>query len=433
MIKEIAFKGLPFTPIPKQVIYFEQRYHEKLNKFIADHHEWIKEIFEKRGFQFCYIPLMAQDLLDYHAPWLNKQQRQEHMQSITHLADFQAYDQKIRPSLLFVTRNYMSDEEGNTVFQYVEIGRSIFFSKKTIFSELPLLVSIAEKEAYDYYAEEQRKKTEFEDLLKAIRQRTQKPTEPAEDPAKGAERRIKTEEVQFSKKPPQEYGYEDDCKVQFSKKSIPSNDPMFSWLQANLPGFDERPAPRPKPTPRPTPPPPDPTTADRGFDKESTVLISEIAERINKLRTKGISIAILHDIIDKDEPVSRLRITKDFRIFLTDYNDKEVVMSLLPKAVFLLFLAHPKGIKFKHLSDYRKELRNIYTKLQPSGSRQKCDQSIDDIANPCKNSINEKCARIREAFLNVIDERLARHYYVTGKRGEVKKITLDRSLVDSEQ
>ena len=43
------------------------------------------------------------------------------------------------------------------------------------------------------------------------------------------------------------------------------------------------------------------------------------------------------------------------------------------------------------------------------------------------NSINEKCARIRGAFQ--FDDRVAKHYYVDGLRGEPKKIALPRDLV----
>ena len=55
--------------------------------------------------------------------------------------------------------------------------------------------------------------------------------------------------------------------------------------------------------------------------------------------------------------------------------------------------------------------------------------SIEDVTNPLLNSINEKCARIRGAFIGEFDDRLARHYYICGERGEAKKIALSRDLV----
>lgn len=45
------------------------------------------------------------------------------------------------------------------------------------------------------------------------------------------------------------------------------------------------------------------------------------------------------------------------------------------------------------------------------------------------NSINEKCARIRGAFVGEFDDYMAKYYYIDGKRGEVKKIALPRDLV----
>ena len=67
--------------------------------------------------------------------------------------------------------------------------------------------------------------------------------------------------------------------------------------------------------------------------------------------------------------------------------------------------------------------------MNPIGGRTKQEQSIRDVTNPCNNSINEKCARIREAFVQNFDDRLAKNYYITGKRGEAKRIVLDKSMI----
>jgi hypothetical protein len=51
------------------------------------------------------------------------------------------------------------------------------------------------------------------------------------------------------------------------------------------------------------------------------------------------------------------------------------------------------------------------------------------VTNPLLNSINEKCARIRGAFVGRFDDHLTRHYYIDGLRDEAKKIALPRDLV----
>ena len=158
-------------------------------------------------------------------------------------------------------------------------------------------------------------------------------------------------------------------------------------------------------------------------------LFEEVKERIEKLRQRGISQFILEQLIHPDDRLSRLVITKDYRIILPDYNNMEIKMEPLVKAVFLLFLNHPEGILFKHLPDYREELTKIYVKLKPLGGSDRIIRSIEDVTNPLLNSINEKCARIRGAFVGQFDDHMARHYYIDGLRGEVKKISLPRELV----
>ena len=176
------------------------------------------------------------------------------------------------------------------------------------------------------------------------------------------------------------------------------------------------------------------TNADDCFNSQISKedisdLIDEVKERIAKLRQRGISQYILEQLIHPDDRLSKLIITSDYRILLPDYNDLEIKMEPLVKAVYLLFLKHPEGILFKHLPDYREELMQIYVKLRPNGLTDRAIQSIEDVTNPLLNSINEKCARIRGAFVGQFDDHLARHYYIDGLRGEAKKIDLPRDLV----
>lgn len=167
-------------------------------------------------------------------------------------------------------------------------------------------------------------------------------------------------------------------------------------------------------------------------DNEVAILVDEIRERVNELRRKGMAERLLHTIIKEKPKLSRVLITKDYRIVLPDYHDMEIKMEPLVKAVYMLFLRHPEGIVFKHLPDYRIELTDIYKHIKPTIFTEKTRKSIEDVTNPCMNSINEKCARIRGAFIMQFDEELAKFYYIDGRRGEPKSIGIDRSLVEWE-
>ena len=169
--------------------------------------------------------------------------------------------------------------------------------------------------------------------------------------------------------------------------------------------------------------------SSQGEEESTDDLMDEVRERIAKLRQRGIAEYLLEQLIHPDNHLSRMVITKDWRIVLPDYNNMEIKMEPLVKAVYLLFLRHPEGIAFKQLPDYREELTGIYVKLKPAGLTDRAMQSIEDVTNPMLNSINEKCARIRGAFVGQFDDYMAKSYYVDGARGEAKKIALARTMV----
>lgn len=166
--------------------------------------------------------------------------------------------------------------------------------------------------------------------------------------------------------------------------------------------------------------------------KRNEQLVEEIRERMKQLYTNGVSRSIINELLLPSIPLSRLRVTADCRIFLMDYNNIEIEMPPLPKAVFLLFLRHEEGIMFKHLSEHQAELTKIYERIANRSSKKLINESIKAITDPTNNSINEKCARIRQVFSEHIDSHTAENYCICGMRSELKRITLPRDLVQWE-
>lgn len=112
--------------------------------------------------------------------------------------------------------------------------------------------------------------------------------------------------------------------------------------------------------------------------------------------------------------LSRLRITKDYRFLLVDFGNKEIELQPVHKAVYLLFLSHPEGIEFKRLNDYREELTHYYMATAKMMDKEKIKESVDHLVNPLDNAINEKCSRIKKAFLEMMDEYMASYYIISG-------------------
>lgn len=158
------------------------------------------------------------------------------------------------------------------------------------------------------------------------------------------------------------------------------------------------------------------------------VLVKEVKERIRKLKEYGMSEKALSSLIETEQPLLKLTVSRDYRLYLGEQR-VEVRMEPLLKALYLLFLHHPEGIIFKDLPDYRQELAKIYSDVRPWGLTDRALQSIEDVTNPMLNSINEKCARIKKAFTSMMGNEMAEQYYIKGNRGEAKRIALPRDMV----
>lgn len=167
------------------------------------------------------------------------------------------------------------------------------------------------------------------------------------------------------------------------------------------------------------------------------------AEGRSDLLLKALGVPLLEELrIEAAKgKLSRLVITKDYRFILEDYNQREVELQPVHKAVYLLFLAHPEGIEFKQLSDYREELTRYYMATAKLMDKEKIIEGVDHLVNPLDNAINEKCSRIKKVFLDMMDEYTASYYIISSHTQRhvagssriwyqrLKVITLPRELV----
>ena len=136
--------------------------------------------------------------------------------------------------------------------------------------------------------------------------------------------------------------------------------------------------------------------------------------------------------------LSRLVITADYRFLLVDYH-VEVELQPVHNAVYLLFLAHPEGLEFKRLADYREELKGYYMQTAKLLDKEKIEEGVNHLVDPLDNAINEKCSRIKKAFLELMDEYRASYYIISSHTQKhiagriwyerLKVITLPRELV----
>lgn len=137
---------------------------------------------------------------------------------------------------------------------------------------------------------------------------------------------------------------------------------------------------------------------------------TRIAEAIHMAQLNGANEAQVHklvsDVFKHNRKLSRVTITKDYRIFLEDRGKRiEVIMTDLPKALYLFFLKHEEGVDKDKLYKYLPELVYIYITIKSnwvSGEKGKIIKRINGlIGNQFPNNIKE----IKDAFGYAIDDR----------------------------
>ncbi|MDD2307303.1 MAG: hypothetical protein PHP53_21540 [Prolixibacteraceae bacterium] len=198
-------------------------------------------------------------------------------------------------------------------------------------------------------------------------------------------------------------------------------------------------------------------SVDSLFDVEAQKLTEDVIQKIDWLKKEGLN-GMLAEIayrlfnetnnkfIEKPESGkpklnefatpehSCLRIEwvskYDFQITLPDYGNRIVEMPRLPKALYYFFLQHPEGVKLNSLSDYKGDLLSIYERISNKGDKEEIVRNINRLVDPLDNSVNVNCSRIKNAFVKLMSDRLAKHYYITGWRGEPKKVNLSPGLIE---
>ena len=382
---------LPFKPKTNVVIYFDvtgigmKRYYDAL----YEHYRYIANEFQRSGLEFCFLPKIARDMdLEKIYHYFNPQAGpNDHVPYIPcddrDLLEYmvEGYDRRrMEPGLIqYMGENF--DKEDTYTFAYTPIPES--------FDHHP-------SEFIERYVWEHGTARNFFEVRRTV--------SGSSDEYNCLDNAFDVDSVA------------DNCEVQ-REQAAPER-PSF-WRRVT--GFMRN---RPTELNRRVISAPMPVLDEPSVED----MMSEVQMLVEQLRRSGVGEVALQRLFRPTTQLSRMRVRYG-RIFLTDYNNMEIKMHPLSKAIYLLFLRHPEGISFSYLPDYRRELLQMYELISGRDNREDIRRSIDDVTDPTRNSINEKCSRIKQAFLREFDDSIARNYYITGGRGEAKKILIPREMV----
>lgn len=119
-----------------------------------------------------------------------------------------------------------------------------------------------------------------------------------------------------------------------------------------------------------------------------------------------------------------------YSVLLPDW-DKEFHFTTQVKALYILFLNHPKGIRMKEIADYKKEFTHIYLQITTWSDVERLKEIVDKLLDVCnRNALDAKKSQCNRTIRETISDRnLQKFYEIEVHPGEPHKINLDRSLV----
>ena len=166
------------------------------------------------------------------------------------------------------------------------------------------------------------------------------------------------------------------------------------------------------------------------WNNEIKVLGEEIRSKVEELKNKGLTPLAISQMIGplESEPYG-MTIDENLRIWLDNPEHSEIVLSPIHKAVYLLFLKHPEGIRFKDIDRHRDELEGYYTRVTHRNDIDEIHATIGRLISPYNNSLNEKCARIKGILGSILPEDMVRWYSIEGEKGDKKTILLPRNIL----
>ncbi len=401
-VNKILFKDLPFSPDPNQVFYIENGYNEAVNDFICNYYGELQSMFSRIGMEFVYLPYLLKESgieakVRYYAPYLSPKQLVQKVQSnafVPYISDA-GVKAALKPSLLFEGRE--EGKFGEVSFLALDI-EDLINSHDDIIDLLEQLVLSAREE---FYKEE----IEWCDVCNGIE----------EDMAYGMPEPCPSAAPIYDNFPERNQSrHKSNRLLKRLGKSV-----NFCFDES-----EEEEAPQKTQ---------EALEEEKRSLKATADILRDLRITVQRLRLEGVSLMAIHEFIDKQEPLSRMIITPDYRIFLPDYNNMEIEMGALPKAIYFLYLRYPKGIIYKHMPDYYNELLGIYKQLRPNTDEARLNLTVTKVVNPLGNALNENLARIRKAFVEKFDEHLANNYIILGERGAAYSISLDRDLITWEE
>ena len=120
------------------------------------------------------------------------------------------------------------------------------------------------------------------------------------------------------------------------------------------------------------------------------------------------------------------------KMYLTDLGDLQVNLNPKERALYLVYLNHPEGIRRAELIDFRNELKQYYAFFSNMWDINQIDSAIDLLTNALEQNFMQVLSRIRRKFRETVGEEQYKDYSIESHDG-IYKISLDRELISFDE
>ena len=379
---KLGVEILPQEPASNQVIYVESHRSAGLEEYIRKHLRSIKQIFRNDGLEFVYLPTWIDEInftvleqtARYYLPWIK-------------ITDPFKLRTVIKDKIRNLGNEIVPEDCAGITVDSKGTAYKIDLESPGFFEEQILEIGQA-------YGEGRRSKSSFKMCLSKY----------LEEVEELYQKSVVEEEIA-------DYVATPDV----LPKGAPEVEPNTNDIR-----FREVVSPRPCEPPRLP-------------DDEIDIMYEQLRQSI----PDWVLRKIFADAMKEREMLSKMVVSPQNKLILTDYDNMEIELRPLEMAFYFLYLKHPEGINFKDLVDYKDELWRYYKHTSIIDDKEKMMQSMERLLDPFSGSVNQQRSRIARAINESIGKKfrpeLARYYMIEGAKGEDKKILIPRDKVDFSQ
>lgn len=150
--------------------------------------------------------------------------------------------------------------------------------------------------------------------------------------------------------------------------------------------------------------------AEGHITDEQKEKLNTLIENSRDLIRGGLSIQMIRILAQANNKLSPLLITEDFRILLPEFNNMEIPLKPLQRAMFIVFRNYPEGVSKADMENLKDEIYSIYRKTSDKWNIIKLKNNVKALSDDNTTYFEDKCHAMRRQFLARLDETIASHY-----------------------